>query len=1155
MKTSLQQIICWLLCSGLAMAHHVSGQEILTKPISLEVESSSLKSILSLIEDQAKIHFVYSTSNIDVNQTVSLKVTNTKLESVLNDLLKPLSISYGVVGNRIMLKSDRKNTKSSSLSEPDPSLKTTGRLVNGTVMDEKKSGLSGVNVLLKGTRSGTTTDKNGKFSINIDNDNSVLVFSFVGYGTQEVPVGNRDDIEVFLAEDNKNLTEVLVVGYGTQKKINQTGAIDVIKGDALINRPTTTLSQTMQGKTSGVNFSAGSYGFEPGAALGIQIRGQGAPLVLIDNVVGSLNGLNPNDVESISVLKDAAASAIYGARAPYGVVLITTKSGSNSNKINIEFSASTTSITPYRMPHLADSYTTALALNEAAANTKVPAIYTNATIERILAYQKDPINTPETVPSAANAALWANLYESNANYDWFNVYYGKGNRNQQNIALSGGSKTFNFYLSAGRQYDGGVLQVATDNYKRYNTIAKFEANLTNWLKLSSNSRYYTTARQVPAYDNQGNYDLLFHQVARTFPSQYMKSPNGVYSIQSKIPWTNNAGNETTRINDFVQRFALELTPLKNWTVNADFTYQLTASEFTSNNFTVYEDAVNGTPIVSGSTAPAYVAKAQNLYLYTTLNAFTTYKFDIADKHHVSVLGGYQQEKSKTAYLYAKRNNLVSSEVPSIRTSTGPVDAIDSLAPYGTQGFFSRLTYNFKERYLFEFNSRYDGTYKFAQGKRWGFFPSLSAGWNMSEERFWSPIANAINNFKVRGSWGQLGNQLTAAAYQDIPLIGTSSNLAYIINGVRPSYTTPPNLINPDITWETVTTSNLGIDIGLLRNRLQLTTEVYRRKTTDQLGPSQALPAVLGATIPQSNNMETATNGWEFNLTWNDRIGKDFSYSITGMMFDYLTKITKYNNPTKLLTNPYAGKTQGEIWGLVSEGLIRTQEQADLINRNGTQKTISGQVWNTGDMQYGDLNADGVINYGNNTVDNPGDRKIIGNNTPRYQFGLTLAAKWKGFDFSMFWQGSAKRDLDLSGNFLYGFSTTVQGSIFPDHLDYYRDSDATKYAGLGKNMDAYFPRPYLNADMNNKNQLIQTRYLQNGAYARLKNIQLGYTVPASVLEKIKLRQVYVYLSGENLITLTKLPPHFDPETANVGVRGNGKSYFSQQALTMGINLKF
>ncbi len=1157
-KHSFLQVMLMSFLIGNVYALDGLAQAILKQRISLTIKNKQIEDVLQEIQTKTKVKFAFSPKYVQAANPVSISVENQPLEEVLNQLLKPLNLKYRVSKSLVIITREEKTKLEESIA-PVQEIGTAERLlasaVKGKVSDEKGEGLPGVSIVVKGTTNGTTTNVEGMFELDVEETGAILTFSFVGYKTFETAVNSKTEMNIRLDPDLGQLSEVLVVGYGTQKKINSTGAVDMIKGEALVNRPTATVSQALQGKVSGVNFSTGSFGFEPGAALGIQIRGQGAPLVLIDNVVGSLNGLNPNDIESVSVLKDAAASAIYGARAPYGVVLITTKSGSNTNKLNIEFSTSTSSIKPNRMPHLTDSYTTALALNEAAINTGVASVFKNETIDRIIAYQKDPKNTPETVPSPTNAKLWANTFMSNANYDWFDVYYGKGNRNQQSISLSGGSKTMNFYISAGRQYDGGVLQVATDNYKRYNTIAKFDAHLTDWLTLSSNSRYYNSSRQTPAYDNQGNYDLLFHQVGRTFPSQYMISPNGVYSIQSKIPWTRDAGNETMKINDFVQRFAAVATPAKNWTVNADFTYQLTSSEFVSNNFTVYEDAVNGSPVISGSTSPAFVAKSQNLYLYNTSNVFTSYKMDLADNHHFAGLVGYQMEKSNRSYLYGKRNGLISSGVPALSTSTGSIDATDELETYATQGFFGRLSYNFKEKYLFEFNSRYDGTYKFAKNKRWGFFPSFSAGWNMAEEEFWKPLSNTVGQFKIRASWGELGNQLTAAPYQDLALIGTNSNLAYILNGVRPGYTIAPNLVNPNVTWETSTTTNIGVDAGFLNNRLQLTAELYNRKTFNQLGPSEALPAVLGATIPQSNNMETSTNGWELNLTWNDRIGKDFTYSVTGMMFDYQTKITKYNNPTKLLANPYTGQRAGEIWGLVSDGLIRTQEDATNINSLGIQKTVSGQVWKTGDVRYQDLNGDGLITYGNNTVDNSGDKKVIGNITPRYQFGLTLSARWKGLDFSMFWQGVAKRDMDLNGNFMYGFSSTIQGSIFPGHLNYYRDADANQYAGLGKNEDSYFPRPYLDANMNNKNQLTQTRYLQNGAYARMKNVQLGYTVPVSFLNKISLRQLYIYVSGENLATITKLAAHFDPETANVGARGNGKSYFSQKAFTMGLNIKF
>jgi len=1103
--------------------------------LSVSFNKAKIHQVLGSIEQKTDYIFMYKDEILDESKTITIDFQDAKFEEVLKTICAQSGIDYEVRDHQIIL------TEKAEAELPADQQQAQKKSVTGQVKDTKGNTIPGVSVVVKGTTVGMITDADGKFSLPESALNQTLVFSFIGMKTQEIQAGTGTPLKVTMAEETVAIDEVVAVGYGTAKKVNLTGAVEVVKGDQLVNRATTTVSQSLQGKVSGINFNAGTYGFEPGAALSVQIRGQGSPLILIDGVPGSLNGLNPNDVESMSVLKDAAAAAIYGAQAPYGVILITTKSGKLDNKLNVEFSSSYSSIAPIRKPHLADSYTTALALNEASVNSGLTPLYTNAAIDRIMKYQADPINTPETVPSVSNAALWATTVESNANYDWFDVYYGDGSRNQENLAVSGGSNNVSYYVSAGQIYDSGVLLVGKDNYRRYNTIAKFDAKINDWFKISVNSRYYNTIRNRPAYDNQGDYDLLFHQVARTFPSQYMISPNGVYSMQSKIPWTRDAGTENWNTNEFVNRFATEISPLKGWTINADYSFRLTNDEFTSLNYTVYEDKVDGSPLISGSTSPSHVKKSQQNYTYNTLNAYTTYKFDIKEIHHLSIMAGYQQEQSKTSYLWARKNDMVSQEVPAINTSTGTIDATDNLAHYATQGVFSRLNYNYQEKYLVEVNGRYDGTYKFAKDKRWGFFPSISLGWNVSNEKFWESIASTINLLKVRSSWGELGNQLTASAYQDLPLMGVGSNLGWILNNRRPGYTTAPNLVNTEVTWETSNTKDFGLDMGMLKNKLTFTGDIYQRRTYDQLGPADALPAVIGvASLPRSNNMETVTNGWELSLTWRDKIGKDFNYSVTGMMFDYKTEVTKYNNPTKILTNPYAGQMSGEIWGLVSDGLIQTQADADKINTGGIQKAVSGQVWKTGDVLYKDQNNDGLINYGANTVDNPGDRKIIGNTTPRYQYGLTITAEYKGFDFSMFWQGVAKRDLTLSGNMFWGFNAALQGSIFPGHLDYYRDAAADTYKGLGINTDSYFPRPYTDANMNAKNQVTQTRYLQNGAYARLKTMQLGYTLPQLWLSKIKMQNLYLYVSGENLWTITDLPEHLDPETATTGRRGNANT---------------
>jgi TonB-linked SusC/RagA family outer membrane protein len=582
--------------------------------------------------------------------------------------------------------------------------------ISGIVINSSnKLPLHGASVQVKATNRTVQTGIDGRFSIDAS-VGETLVITSVGFENYEVKIGSANsEINAEMVTVESTLGEVVVIGYGTEKKINLTGAVSVLKGEELVNRPTATISQAMQGKIPGVSFSTGPYGFEPGAALTLQIRGQGTPLIIVDGISTiSLNGINPNDVESVSILKDAAAAAIYGARAPYGVILITTKSGASDSKLTIEYSGNYSSIKPIRKPHHADSYTTALAFNEAAANSGANAPYTNTTIDRILAYQGDP-GLPETLPSPSNPFFWANGSESNANYDWFNVYYGKGHRYQQNLSLSGGNKGVRFFLSGGLVDDDGVLQIGKDNYRRYNANGKFNASLTKWMKLTFNTRYYNMSRNTPTLDNQTNYEGLFAQVARTPPSQYLKSPNGVTSLQSKITLIKDAGNDNTITNDIVQRFATEIIPLDGWTINADFTIQFTHNQFTSNNFTIYEDNVAGDPVVAGSTSTSFVAKSQDLNTYRTLNVYSTYKFDAGDKQHFSIMAGYQRENAKFSQLSASRNSLITPAVPSIATATGTTNANDDVNVYATEGIFSRFNYNYDNRYLLELNGRYDGT--------------------------------------------------------------------------------------------------------------------------------------------------------------------------------------------------------------------------------------------------------------------------------------------------------------------------------------------------------------------------------------------------------------------------------------------------------------
>jgi TonB-linked SusC/RagA family outer membrane protein len=1024
--------------------------------------------------------------------------------------------------------------------------------VSGQVTDEKGEALPGVNVVLKGSQLGTVSDVQGRYEIAVPDADARLIYSFVGYLSQEIHIGSRTVIDVTLLADLKALEEVVVVGYGTQKKTNLTGSVEVINGERLQNRPVANASQAMQGTVSGMNFSYGNNGAEPGAALGLQIRGQGAPYVLIDGTVGDINMINPNDIASISVLKDAAASAIYGARAPYGVILITTKAGKRDEKMQVEFSSNMSFTDPIRKPHWVDSYTFARAMNEMHDNQGESRLFAEATMDRIMAYISNP-TLPETVPDPVNPKGWATYLVSNGNNNWYDIHFGSGMRHQENLSIKGGGKDMSFFISAGNSYEKGILKFGPDNYKRTNLNLKLDINLTKWWKVNLNTRLAQSSRVQPNYDSEGDYGQMIRQIYRTQPQQYLKSPNGVYSQLSRIPMV-QSGSDKTIGREMMQRVATEITPLKNWTINADYSLNIPYTSFVSEDFTAYQDYVDGSLFPIATTVPSSIRKYKSHTIYNATNLYTSYRLDLRNRHHFMFMAGYQQESSSYDYLTGQKTEMITPNVPSLTTSTGVMQTGDELSHWATQGYFGRMTYDYLGKYLLEFNTRYDGTSRFADGKRWGLFPSLSLGWNVSQEEFWKPVASYVDGFKLRASWGSLGNQ-DVSAYQDLQLLGVNRNLAWILNGNRPAFTTAPNLINPNLTWESSKTTNVGVDLGFLKNRLQLTFDYYQRMTFNRLGPARALPAVIGAAIPNENNSELRTRGWDMLLTWKDKINKDFSYSVTAMMFDYKSVVTKYNNPTGILTTDYTGRESGEIWGYETVGLIQTKEQADQINTSKSQNFINSQVWRTGDVMYRDLNGDGVINNGKNTVADHGDIKIIGNSTPRYQFGLTLTANYKGFDFSGFLNGTAKRDLWITGNMFWGFQNWNFSILYPHHTDYYRDTEGSTYSGLGVNKDAYYPRPYSQASQYSKNQQVQTRYLQSGAYIRLKNLQLGYTVPKTLIDHIGLSRARVYFSAENLFTSTKLPIGLDPETANLGEFGNGNTMFSLAVYSFGLNVSF
>lgn len=1054
-------------------------------------------------------------------------------------------------------------------------------VVTGTVTDEEAGlPLPGLTILVKGTTTGTVTDNNGNYTIQAPNSESILVFSYVGYATQEIEVGNQTTINVVMGPDVNSLEEVVVVGYGTQKVTNLTGAVDVVDGKALADRPSPSVSQLLQGTSPGLTFSTGNFGFQPGANMNVQIRGLGSinggsPYVVIDGIPGDMNRLNPNDIESISVLKDAAASAIFGARAPYGVIVITTKSG--RGKLKASYSGSVGVASPQNLPSMINSYDHAKVINEAGVFGAGGRFFPDRTIDNILAYQRGDYdflrataNFPadathfETTPNPNNVNQWGFNQFGNANRDWFDEYFGTGMIQKHDLSISGGSEKTSYYFSAGLYGQTGVLNYGEDYFDRYNIMGKITTSITKDWDFTYQPRFSKSVRVLPNMDRQGSYDLIFHQIARTMPTNALYDGFGNIMIQSKIPWVNDAGTDRTETIENWHNFSTDIRPAKGWTIHGDFAMRNTDILYVSDELTVYDHLVDQSVIPSGNTIPSNTRRTHYSNLYWTSNIYSSYELKVNEVHNFKLMVGSQFEKFQNRNLSGYRTNLLVQNIPSLNTADGEIQMTEGLQTISTQGYFGRFNYNFNEKYLVELNARYDGSSRFRKGNRWGFFPSFSLGWNMDKENFWEPIKSTVNTLKLRGSWGELGNQ-NVSPYQDlllIPLSGNAVNWIFNQGQSRPiGYAGTPSLVSPDLTWETARSIDIGAEMSFLNKKLKFVFDWFERTTFDMIGPVDPAPGVLGSSVPQSNNATLRSRGWESTISYGNTLPNGLTYNVGFNIYDGRTFVTEYLNTTGVLSTWYEGREQGEIWGYKTDGLYQSQEDVDSYISQVDLTDLTGLAWNPGDVKYVDIDGDGFVDNGANTVDDHGDLSIIGNSTPRWQYGMNFSLAYKGLDVSMIWRGVGKRDLFFGANenIFWGFRTGNQSSIFPEHLDYFRDTPGDMYTGLYEgdaniNLDAYFPRPYINNAQNNKNRITNDRYLQNGAYLRLQNLQIGYTLPQAVLTRMHLSNFRVYASGDNLLTFTKLPVGIDPVAVS-SAWGAGKTYGADRMFTVGLQVSY
>jgi TonB-linked SusC/RagA family outer membrane protein len=1130
-----------------------SGSYSQNTKLTFEMEDVTVADVLLQIEDMSEFYFLYSTKIIDVNREVSISVSNEKISGILKKIFPDDNVDYIVKGRQIVLTS---NILADAFRGNDQQQKS----VTGTITDESGQSLPGVTVVIKGTTQGTVTDKDGNYSISNIPENATLVFSFVGMATQEIVVGEQSTINVSLLVDAIGIEEVVTIGYAIQKKINLTGAVDVVSEKEIVNRPVTNVSEALQGVSPNLNITSNGWDTEPGGKKSINIRGVGSlngndePYVLVDGVPMDINSINPSDIESFSILKDAAASAIYGSRAAFGVILITTKSG-NKNEFNVTYSNNISFSSPMGLPHMANSLEYMTAHDQAQVNAGLSPTFSEESYERTKQYMEGTITDETWVRDDLNDwhgnGIWS--LSGNANNDWMYIYYDDMTmRQKHDLNFSGGSEKVTFFTSIGYFDQPDELKFGDQYYKRLNITANISAQVTDWLRFTYNSKYINERRQYFNPSNGWSRDVQYHNFYRTNPFRPMILPNGEYSPISYIPAMIDGGKQNHYDNQFVASGFFNVKILTGWEADFKYSYRNNSNRMDDTRKTIIGHLPDGTAYEMVNPGPqSYHATSFSRNDYHLMSATTNYTKSIK-KHNFKLLAGYEYEINEYNSLWGRKNKLVTGNVPSISTATGEHYVDDSKSHWATQGYFGRLTYNFDEKYLFEVNARYDGSSKFAEDSRWGFFPSVSAGYNISKENFWSSIQPIVNTLKIRGSWGSLGNQ-NVANYLYLSTLDIHTNLNWIMDGGRPDYTSAPGLVSSSLTWETSSTIDFGLDATFLDNRLNTTFDVYQRTTSDMFGPANALPRTLGTGVPRLNNAELETNGFELSIGWGDQIG-DFSYNARFILSDNVTTVTKYNNPTNTLSTWYEGKKIGEIWGLNATDLYQTQAEAD----NGVDQTLFWPTWGPGDIAYTDLDGDKKITNGTWTVDNPGDYSVIGNSTPRFNYGINASAEWKGFDFSIFFQGVGKRDFSFGPkdpNF-YGFNANFwwDMNVYEQTKDYWRPENETNL--LGPNTDAYYPKPYLSLE-DLKNKQINTRYMQDASYLRMKNITLGYTLPESVTDKIRIGSARIYVSGENLLTFTKLTSLADPEGLSTLQPwwGAAKIHPLRKVYAVGINVSF
>ena len=1090
--------------------------------------------------------------------------------------------------------------------------------VSGTVT-EKSSGLPslGAAVMVKGTTTGVVTDIDGNYTINANPDD-VLIFQSFGFKTVEIPVSGRAKVDVALEEDTVMLDATVVVGYGTLKKTQLVGAVENISGEELENRTNTNVARSLQGQVAGLNIiqsdgkpnhtgaiyvRGGSTSYKTRSSMGGANQGShsigqgGSALILIDGVEGSLTSVNPDDIESISVLKDASSAAVYGARGAFGVILVTTKTP-KEEKVSVSYQGSVAvnqRTVMWEDNIVTDGLEWAESFNEFFLNiARTPSSTGKApTAMNQYNFSSDYFDAFRAHRASGNKEEIVlgedGTYRYFASTNWLEKIYKKANLTHSHaLSVSGSSGKFNFRITGRYFGQDGIYKIGKEAYHKYNFRAKIGAKLTDWLSFDSNTYFYRNIYDQPIVS--GSSTILNDLQYYGFPIFPVHNPDGSYTYgASRSGYAAFERGTTWQQNNnlsFAQTIGLDVNIVKDvLKLRADFTYKVHRNGWSRAMGQNAYSLAPGTTLYHTPQESTYktVTKTNNDIL--NANAVLTWTPKLGEKHDLNVVAGWNIEDYKREYYYMTRKGLLYDELPNFElmddggseATTISLSDNDGNASYGLIGFFGRVNYTLLSRYIFELSARYDGSSKFPTNQKWGFFPSGSFGWRVSEEPWMEWSRDVIDNFKLRGNYGALGNA-NISAYQFLETIGIGKS-GVLFNGSKVPVAGTPTNVPEGLTWEKVYTWDVGLDLDLLNSRLSFAGDFYVRDTKDLYITGPELPAIYGTSAPKGNFGALRTRGWELTLAWKDQVqlgGKPFDYSVKASVWDSQTWVSAYNNTTGNILDYYVGKELGEIWGFRTDGYFLSNAEANNWAKDTYHKNGDNFQAYAGDLKFIDVNGDGEIGVGNGTLKDHGDLERIGNVTPRYQFGLNLDFRWNNIGLSMFFQGVGHRDWypACESGFFYGMYNRPYSYLMKDqtgdnyvHVDYSTEN----WTVTNADKKPYWTRRVGYSANRNVGPLTWENdyYLQNAAYFRLKNLTIDYTLPRELTKKAKIDLVKVYLAMENLLTWSPIYKHtkmFDPEVIDsgdsdfstsrgLGGQGDGFSYPMLRSFTFGVNLTF